>query len=430
MPSETDLRIWREALPFLCRRSFPDRRELDDFHDWRLRELVAHAFETVPFLRKRWEASGVDPSQIRGRQDLERLPLLRKTDYQQAGSRSLSLAAPGSLVRRRTSGSTGRPFVVTCSLAEDRLLSLLRWRNYGRLGVRWYFRVATLRPPRVIRLVPRILRFGARLPLVSIRYVDVTRELEDLAATLSRLQPHVIMGFPTLLNEIGALLPEYPMHPRLIVVGGEKVLVAVRRSLSSRFGCPVREVYGCHEFGAVAWECPETGLLHLSEEVVLPEVLREDGSPAQCGERGELVGTALHSFTQPFVRYRLEDEVTVGPTPCPCGAPYRTLVVVEGRQIERLLTASGRSISGAGLLEDIGERFSWVRQYQLVQESLEAVTLRFVAQVPPSRDQIAELEGFLDAALGRWFRTRAVAVTEISRDSEGKYRLVAVLPRR
>lgn len=422
-----------EALPFLFRRGFPSRRELDAFQDRRLRLLVEHGYARVPLLRRRWEAAGVVPGSFRGREDLSRLPLFEKRDYQLSWAKTLSTDPSERVLARRTSGSTGRPLSVVCTAVEDRLLSLFRWRSMLRMGVRWNDRVAALRPPKILPLVPRFWRLAmvpsVRLGLPGLYHLDVTREPEELAALLHRLQPDVVAGHSALLSEIGKLLPAYPMRPRLLVVGGMKVLPGVRRRLCHTYGCPVRETYGCHEFGVIAWQCPETGLLHLSEETLIPEILQEDGSSAGVGEAGEFVGTALHSFFQPYVRYRLEDRVIAGPTPCPCGAPYRTLVSVEGRLVDRLLTVAGQSISGVGILENVGDCFPWIQQFQLVQETFEEVTLRYVASSPPNPDQARQLEGFLAGSLGKWFRTRAILVNEIPRDADGKFRLVRSLPR-
>jgi phenylacetate-coenzyme A ligase PaaK-like adenylate-forming protein len=74
------------------------------------------------------------------------------------------------------------------------------------------------------------------------------------------------------------------------------------------------------------------------------EVLRDDGRPALPGEEGEVVGTALHSWIAPLIRFRMGDLVTRGAGPCSCGASNSVLTRVQGRVADRFFLPSGRSI--------------------------------------------------------------------------------------
>jgi phenylacetate-coenzyme A ligase PaaK-like adenylate-forming protein len=61
--------------------------------------------------------------------------------------------------------------------------------------------------------------------------------------------------------------------------GAERLTPPLRRRIETGFNAVVRDFYGCHECNLVAWECPESGLLHTSDDSVIVEVLR-DGRPA------------------------------------------------------------------------------------------------------------------------------------------------------
>ena len=86
------------------------------------------------------------------------------------------------------------------------------------------------------------------------------------------------------------------------------------------------------------------GRRHVSDDVVILEVLA-NGRPAQIGERGEVVATALHSFNMPFIRYRLGDIVTRGKTACNCGRSCSTIESVQGRMNDFFPTADGGTAS-------------------------------------------------------------------------------------
>src|SRR5262245_52024089 len=56
------------------------RAELEAYQDERLRAVVAHAYATVPFYRRRFDAHKLTPADIRGGADLPKLPLLTRQD--------------------------------------------------------------------------------------------------------------------------------------------------------------------------------------------------------------------------------------------------------------------------------------------------------------------------------------------------------------
>jgi phenylacetate-coenzyme A ligase PaaK-like adenylate-forming protein len=88
----------------------------------------------------------------------------------------------------------------------------------------------------------------------------------------------------------------------------------MRQRIEAGFGAPVIDFYDSHEFNMIAWQRPGTGYYQLAAQSVISEVL-QDGHPVEIGEQGEFVGTALHSWAMPFIRFRLGDIVTRGEAP-------------------------------------------------------------------------------------------------------------------
>jgi len=71
----------------------------------------------------------------------------------------------------------------------------------------------------------------------------------------------------------------------------------MRHQLTKAFASPVFNTYAS-KIQPHCWECKETGEFHTCDDGMIVEVLK-DGRPAAMGERGEVVGTNLHSFTMP-----------------------------------------------------------------------------------------------------------------------------------
>ena len=121
-----------------------EAHEVRAFQDQRLRELVRHAYDCVPFYRKHYDDHGVDPRAISGVEDLERLPIITKRMLQALPieQRLARGTNQRSLILRKSSGSSGEPFVVARTWMEERSLGLLRcarcstWDIVRRIAMR------------------------------------------------------------------------------------------------------------------------------------------------------------------------------------------------------------------------------------------------------------------------------------------------------
>ena len=91
-----------------------DRERMKRFQDKRLRQLVRHAYFSVPFYNRVFKDAGVDPYGIKGVEDLGKLPIIKKDVFKRQSSGELVSKKYdiGRLKKVRTSGSSGTPFQV------------------------------------------------------------------------------------------------------------------------------------------------------------------------------------------------------------------------------------------------------------------------------------------------------------------------------
>src|SRR5437764_318614 len=109
---------------------------------------------------------------------------------------------------------------------------------------------------------------------------------------------------------------------------------ATRSRIEAAFGAQAYDLPGLTEIAAWGFECEaRSGLTHVHEDYVYPEVLDDAGHPVKPGARGELVFTSLYRKAMPLLRYRTRDVVQLAERRCPCG---RTLVAFEGGVLARL----------------------------------------------------------------------------------------------
>lgn len=406
------------------------RDEVVACQEARLRRLVAHAYETVPYYRSLFDRHGVEPRHIQSAADLPRIPVTAKRDLRAA--RPEDVVARGldatRLLVHTTSGFSGEPFTIRRTWLEERAASAFARRALHDFGVRprdMRVDVGLFSPhdPRDWDLPQRVIR---ALGLYRKAALDCRLPIPELIRKLEALRPDVIMAFPGVIARIGqAMANERPgaLRPRLVLTGSEVLTPLLRRQIGESFGAPVLEMYGAHELGIIAWQCPRVGALHVSDDAVIVEVLK-DGRPAKPGEAGEVVVTRLHAFAMPFIRYRLGDLVTQGETSCPCGAPFSTILTVQGRMLDYFLLAGGRLFHPYELVAIILDRaIRWIGQYQLTQERPDRVVLRVAPLATPSSAEVAGFEQAARACLGPGVEFQVLLVGEMPVEVNGKFRV-------
>lgn len=405
------------------------RPALEAFRDARLREMFRHAWERVPYYRRRFERHGLGPDDVRGVADLGALPITGKEDVQGLPAEDLTARGVdvGGLIAHRTSGSTGRPFVVRRTWFEERLLNAFRWRALREIGWRVTdreARVALARPvdPRNDRLPQRLLR---GLGLCPLSVVDCRLPVQEIVRRLCALRPDVLGGFSGALWRVvlaASAAERRALRPRLLVTGGEVLTPSMRGEIEAALARPVHDFYGCHECNLVAWGCQETGDYHTCDDLLIVEVLR-DGRPVAPGHRGEIVITSLHSFAMPIIRFRLGDVVTRGAERCACGHPFATLRAIEGRMQDYFPLPDGRLLHPYTLVITILDNAPWLGEYRLVQERTDRIVLRAVPRGTPSPAELARVRSRVADHLGPDVAFEVVLVSEIPIDATGKFRV-------
>jgi phenylacetate-CoA ligase len=406
------------------------RDEVVACQEARLRRLVTHAYETVPYYRALFDRHGIEPRHIQRVADLPRIPVTAKRDLRAARPEDVVARGldPARLLVHTTSGSSGEPFTIRRTWLEERAASAFMRRALDDVGLRprdlrvdvGHF---SAHDPRDWDLPQRMLH---ALGLYRKAALDCRRPIPALLRQLEALRPDVIMAFPGVIARIGrAMAHERPgaIRPRLVLTGSEVLTPLLRRQIGESFGAPVLEMYGAHELGLIGWQCPRVGALHIADDAVIVEVLK-DGRPAKPGEVGEVVATRLHAFAMPFIRYRLGDLVTQGEAPCPCGAPFSTILTVQGRMVDYFPLPDGRLFHPYELVTIILDlAIRWIGQYQLTQERLDRVVLRVAPLATPSPAEVAGLEQAARARLGPGVEFQILLVSELPVEVNGKFRV-------
>lgn len=337
----------------------------------RLRRLLRHAYDTVPFYRERWQAAGVGPEDVRSIADLARVPVVTKEELRAAGSDVLSsvFAGRNDVRSLRTSGSSGQPFT---------LHELPGFRAVRQAA---FLRALCAGPYRPGHRLLLITNAGERPPArwLRWRYVSSEAPAADVAAALDEWRPDCVYG---LLAPLRRLLDHYrrtgrrPPSPRAVYTSAESLDPLVRKAIEDRFRAPVFDIYGMTETGPLAWQCAPGGPYHLAEDTTIVELV-----PSPVPGRARLVVTPLWRRVMPLIRYDTGDLAVAGDRGlCACGSPFATIARIEGRVVDCLRLPDGESLSPYAITLAL-EEVKGIARYRVIQES----PTGFLVEIEPER---------------------------------------------
>lgn len=428
--------------------------ELRARQDARLRRLVRHAFETVPFWRQVAHERQLGPDDVRGVADLPKLPVVDKSILR---GRPLADFCSEAVPAWRhlpytTSGSTGEPFGFVLDRAAMPLVfatHLLFDEWFGLHPLDRSIRIMgppAHDPPPVRAPMTTRLRAGvtSRLQRIyerrtQVRLATSAADVARVRDALQRFDPAYVLGYTGTLAVVADELLRTGWRPRrplkAVVTIAETLTPERRRVLEACFAAPIANRYGQREFKFWCAQSAPDG--DPSRFLVMPELvawesLRADGTPADEREVGRVVLTNLHNEVMPFLRYDTGDLAALG-SPGPGSRPGLPVVTrLDGRTQEVLRTPGGRSIDATTLghhLFVLGEHTDAVRAYQLEQTAAAAVALRVVPAAGRTPDT-ARLAADLRELLGDEVRVDVQVVGDIPLESSGKRPIIKILPPR
>lgn len=392
----------------------------------RLKELVQHAYQNVPYYRTAMDKLGLAPLDIQTPQDYARLPILTKQEINAHREEMVAQNYPKEkLIPTASGGSTGAPvhlyhdpgLVAAYRAAKLRNFRWVGWAP-GDAWARLWGSAFDVAPHQALlgRMWDRLTRV---LILPCFQMDEDT--MEEYARALLRFKPDVIEAYTTPMYLFARFLESKgikDIQPKGVICSAEMLFPYQREAIEKVFHCKVFNRYGGREMGDVSHECPE-GSLHINAENIYVEFLR-DGQPGRPGEAGEIILTPLDSYGMPLLRYQVEDIGSPSEKDCSCGRGLPLMEVVEGRVQDLISLPSGRYLPGE-FFPHLFKDFDIVR-FQVVQESLRHLLIKIVkGNNLPQRD-IDYLVGKIREYVGDAVELELDFVDDIPLTPSGKFR--------
>ncbi len=398
------------CLKELERSQWFNEKELREYQFHKLRKLLSHCKQNVPYYRDLIDVNDLD--------QLRELPVLDKDGIRKNFDSLQAHNLKKDLIKMSTGGSTGQPlifFVDKNRVSYDKALRLRnrQWWGIGagdREAVIWGSPIELSQQDRLKRL--RDSFFNSRL----FSAFDMTEKtMARYTSEIIHHKPLHIFGYPSSIYLFAQFAQRNKidltrMGTKVVFTTGE-VLYGFQRDLLQRtFGCPVANEYGARDVGFIAQECPK-GSLHISENIFV-----------ETNGQQELLLTNLDSYGMPFIRYRSGDIGSVSDSNCLCGRRLKILQRIEGRTNDMLVTKEGKTIHPA-VMNHIFRDIEEVAGFQVIQKTRDClvVNINKKGNFSASTEQIIRSKIFEHMGA---IRIHINYVEKITSEKSGKFRYI------
>ena len=352
--SKMDRKYWDPKMELLS------TGEIRILQENRLKRKVEFVYHKSPFYRKKFDAVGLEPGDIKTLEDINKIPTTNKTDLREMVGRMLAegkkafaeiITIPEEKIVsiHATSGTTGIPFSAPYSEQE---LTTRGFVFTGEFLARAFW-AAGLRPGDVMahmwnlggamvgggnHIIAQGAASPAAFPVLIPCHVGRTKftlkTLKELKATAVCCTPSYATYIPEYAEKIGFDIKSIGIGT--ILTAGEPGPASVpglRDRLQQAWGAKAFDTYGAQS-AIMPYECEYHTGFHIQSDINLLQVLDpQTREPLPPGQYGSIVGTTLFEFDEsfPYIRFDTEDRGAIVVDECPCGRTHPRLASVPGR---------------------------------------------------------------------------------------------------
>jgi len=429
---------WRDAefrrmYKWLLQTQWWPRDKLQELQLTQLKNLLVHAYETVPYYRRLFRKQGITPESIVTLQDLQKLPFTTRKDVQQNLedflSQNMALEQLQAVV---TGGTTGIPLMIYHERTAHAHEEAFRLRHWTWAGYRPGDRLLILRDDFLGRedTRGRLVKWDfstSRNALVLSTFHLNEQVFPHYISLLHEFQPKFISAFPSALGILASSMIRYKIdgiRPNAIFCQSETIYPWQRELIESQFECKIFAGYGNSERAMDAVECERHEGYHVCMEYGILEIVDEMGNPVEEeGQDGTVVGTGFDTYCMPMIRYKTDDIATYTQKRCSCGRDLPLIQNIVGRLQEVVVTSDNERIP-LGVLQIRSSGYRNVEQFQFLQEKRGRLILRIVPAPLFSEIDANLILDELKSQFHNRMKVQLVRVSHIPKTKRGKHRFL------
>ena len=370
-----------------------DPKKIQQFQEEKLQELLQYLSTHSPYYQRIFKEYHIDIKEIKTLKNLQKLPTTTKNDLQCYNDDFLCVPKTAIIDYASTSGTLGRP--VTFGLT-DKDLDRLAYNEAISLSC------AGIQKGDVVQLMTTIdRRFMAGLAyFLGIRrlgasIVRVGAGIPELQwDSIHSYQPKWLIAVPSFLLKLIEFAEKSGIDYRKSSVKG---VICIGETLRKQDFSPnlltqkimekwpelaLYSTYASTEMSTTFTECEYMHGGHHHPELIITEVLDDEGKVLPEGSLGELTITTLGIEGMPLLRFRTGDMVTLHQEPCSCGRNTLRVSPVVGRK-QQMIKYKGTTLYPPVLMDLLTE-FAQVENYIIEISNNEILTDEILIKIGTS----------------------------------------------
>jgi phenylacetate-CoA ligase len=385
---------------------YMDSIDLEEMQQMQLERVIKHHANNTESFAERLADQGLEADKICSLDGIKRLEPINKAYIQKQGTRFFCEEVPlphGPAGKVQTSGSTGEPITVMRTAINQLYWEVLSFRDHEWNQRDYSLKLCAIRANIWNNIsmpvwgvpVSKLYPTGAAMGMnVGLSVEDQIKKLEEFQPNILVVHAGVMLAMVNIWEKTGFTLKDL-RHIKNI---GDTVSDELRDRVRNLIGLEIEDNYSSSETGCIAIQCKEGGQYHIMSETLLVEILHADNTVCQPGEIGRVVITDLHNTASPVIRYDLGDYAEVG-TNCTCGRTLPTLKRIIGRERNLFIRSDGSRFWPKAGMYDLPDVMP-IRQWQIVQHSVDHVEYKLVTDEEPTQDQIDAITTIAHSKLG------------------------------
>ena len=422
----------KSILNELSSTQWKDAEDIKALQRGKLRALLEHCFDNVPYYQKLFKKSGISKKDLSDKNSFRVFPILTKNLIRENLNELIAKNTTiPQLIQNSTSGSTGESLYFyndTNSLLYRKAQVIVnkQWTNinWGDPVVRiWGAQMDIAKSKKLKNRVKNFL-FND-LILSSFDLSD--KMIENYAKLIQNFKPKLLISYPGPLEVFADYVKANSLifsSLTAIISSAEQLSDYQRNVFEETFKVPVFNRYGSREFGDIAQECQYHNGLHLNTDRVYVEILDDYGNDVSHGNPGDLYITDLTNYGMPFVRYKICDRAVWSEIAnCPCGRKLPMIQKLEGRSLDIIKTPNNRKLGGTYWTLLLRSK-PGIRKFQIHQDKINSIKLFYVPDQNFSENILNHFEYKIKNICGQNFCIKFIKKDEISTTKSGKHRII------
>ena len=413
---------------FLERSQWWDIPRIKEFQLGKMRALISHAYQNVPYYHRIFKERGLLPSDIKELSDVAKIPILTKQDVRKFKTELMATNFDSSALRSsRTGGSTGEPLQLyndtnTLSWAWGAMYRYYQWTGMrlgeGRIDLGGGSLGGYLSKGGVKQVLSSILRKIQRNSFFPSFELDAEMA-QEICNSSKKQNIRTLRGYPSGIYLLAKYAESMNLdfgHLQIIQSTSERLYPEQRATIEKNLTAKVFDQYGAGEILSIAAQCDRNEAYHVFEEhafVEGPDFLGKNSN------RVPAIVTDLDNYAMPFIRYNLEDILNFENASCSCERNLLKIAKVEGRTHDFLTATNGRLVAGE-FIPHLFQKVKGFDRYYVHQLTTSEIHLKIVKNKNFNPKEIDDLIKQMQDILGSDMKIDVHEVEEIKPSPTGK----------